>query len=266
MNITTTLSSTLGVSGLTILGDGLLVSSGGININNSGLWWKDSVGTTVYSNITSNSSAEASWQVIDANGTEIWFGKRGGKRILSMVTQYDTEHNLSTASYTTIGFGASIAQRNYTLQVNGTLYAQNSIYSPSQIRGGSIVSDSAVEAGGRVRAYGGNRGNILTLLFDGLYGYNTTTSSIINSIYVNKTGPSNPTFARTGAGQYTLTFISPTYISTILLCMVRDETNAFYVSSSVGISGGDYIFTFKTANDNSLDDAVFRVSMLYGLA
>ena len=123
-----------------------------------------------------------------------------------------------------------------------------------------------VEAGGKVRAYGGNRGNILTLLFDGLYGYNTTISRIINNIYVNKTGASTPTFARTGAGQYTLTFTSPTYISTILLCIVKDATNFFYVSSNVSISGGNYIFTFKTANDNSLDDAVFRVSMLYELA
>ncbi len=53
---------------------------------------------------------------------------------------------------------------------------------------------------------------------------------------------------------------------TILLCIVKDATNAFYVSSNVSTSGADYIFTFKTANDYSLDDAAFRVSMLYELA
>ncbi len=242
VNGATTLSSTLGVTGLTTLGGGLLVSSGGININASGLWWKDSGGTTVYSNITSDSSAQASWQVIDANGTEIWFGKRGGKRILSMVTQYDTAHNISTASYTTIGFGTSIAQRNYTLQVNGTLYTQDSIFSNGGLSvvggitsssgslnvlggvtaGGNVSANEGyftgmVEAGGKVKAYGGNRGNILTLLFDGRFGYDTSTSSNVYNVYVNRTGPSNPTFARTAAGVYTLTFSAPTYMYYIIM-------------------------------------------------
>lgn len=269
----TTISSTLGVSGLGTFSNGIYVTSKGININDSGVWFKSSDGSTVYSNITSNNSAQASWQVIDADGTEIWFGKRGGKRILSMVTQYDTAHNISTASYTTIGFGTSIAQRNYTLQVNGNVYAKDSISTDGGIvAAGGITSSGGglnvlgnVTAGGKVKAYGGNRGNILTLLFDGLFGYNTSTSTLINSVFVNRTGPSNPTFVRTGAGQYTLIFTSPTYISTILLCISIDETNAFYVSSKVGISDGDYVFTFKTANDNSLDDAAFRVSMLYEL-
>jgi hypothetical protein len=190
-----------------------------------------------------------------------------------MVTQYDTAHNISTASYTTIGFGTSIAQRNYTLQVNGTLYTQNSISTDGGIvAAGGITSSYGglnvlgnVTAGGKVSAYGGNRGNILTLLFGGLYGY-TPTSSIINNIYVNKTGAPPPTFARTEAGQYTLTFSAPTYISTILLCMVVDETNTFHVSYSVGFSGANYIFNFKTANGSFLGDTVFRVSMLYELA
>lgn len=275
----TTISSTLGVSGLGTFSNGIYVTSGGININNSGVWFKSSDGSTVYSNITSNGTSEASWQVIDANGTEIWFGKRGGKRILSMVTQYDTAHNISTASYTTIGFGTSIAQRNYTLQVNGTLNIQDSIYSTGALSVvGGITSSSGnvsaneghfagmVEAGGKVKAYGGNRGNILTLLFDGYFGYDTSLSNMVYNVYVNRTGSSNISLARTGAGLYTLRFPSPTYISTILLCIVKDATNSFYVSSNVSTSGGDYAFTFRTANGNSLADAVFRVSMLYELA
>ena len=152
------------------------------------------------------------------------------------------------------------------LQVDGSLNVLGGVTAGGNVSANEGYFTGMVEAGGKVKAYGGNRGNILTLLFDGRFGYDTSTSSNVYNVYVNRTGPSNPTFARTAAGVYTLTFSAPTYISTILLCIVKDATNAFYVSSNVSTSGANYIFTFKTANDNSLDDAVFRVSMLYELA
>ena len=191
---------------------------------------------------------------------EMWFGQRGGNRFMSF-KPYSGEY------YVTIGNGATLTNNGYKLQVNGNAYINNLLTTAAGISNtGTITSTGTIEAGGKVRAYGGNRGNILTLLFDGYFGYDTSTSSNVNTVYVNKTGSSNPMFNRTGTGQYTLTFVSPTYISTILLCIVKDATNFFYVSSNVSTSGGGYIFSFKTANDYSLDDAVFRVSMLYELS
>ena len=52
----TTISSTLGVSGLGTFSDGIYVTSKGININDSGVWFKSSDGSTVYSNINANST------------------------------------------------------------------------------------------------------------------------------------------------------------------------------------------------------------------
>lgn len=182
-----------------------------------------------------------------------------------MVTQYDTTNNVSTASYTTIGFGTSIAQRNHTLQVNGDIYSSGTISTASSLSASSGYFAEMVQTSGKIKAYSGSRGDLLTLLFDGYYGYNTVNNAVVSTNYVNKTGVT-PTFARTGAGQYTLTFTSPTYISSLLLCIVKDAANAFCISSNVSAYEGDYIFTFNTAKNSSLDDAVFRVSMLYALA
>lgn len=117
VNGATTLSSTLGVTGLATLGGGLLVSSGGININNSGVWWKDSTGANVYTNITANST-DAGWQI--ESPLEMWFGVRGGNRFMSF-KPYSGEY------YVTIGNGTTLTNNGHKLQVNGDIYASSSI-------------------------------------------------------------------------------------------------------------------------------------------
>ena len=173
---------------------------------------------------------------------------------------------ITSANYNTYALPLSGGTLTGLLTTNAGIASTTGTFSSTLAVTGTIHSSDSISSGGKVKAYGGNRGNILTLLFDGYFGYNTSTSSNVNSLNANSTGSSSYTYARTGVGQYTLTFTSPTYISSLLLCIVKDATSAFCVSSNVSTSGGNYTFTFKTTNDNSLADAVFRVSMLYELA